>query len=159
MGDSDSDFGPEAVATLTKLMEDYRRDLVVIAAGYEREMTRFLRANAGLASRFPTTAHFPGYSDDELIAIFAAMADGDGFRVPDGVLLRLRALLAATPRGPEFGNGPHVRNLFDQTIAAQALRITAAGDGRADVRELQPEDLPAEPEGQGAEDAAPGQYL
>jgi AAA+ superfamily predicted ATPase len=160
ISDSENDFGPEAIATLTKLMEDYRRDLVVIAAGYERDMTRFLRANAGLASRFPTTVHFPGYTDGELVAIFAAMAAGDGFRLADGVIPRLRTILGATPRGPDFGNGRHVRNLLDQAIAAQGLRITSADDSSTDdVRQLRPEDLRAEQGRPQTHDAAPGQYL
>jgi Holliday junction resolvasome RuvABC ATP-dependent DNA helicase subunit len=156
---SENDYGPEAIATLNKLMEDYRRDLVVIAAGYEDEMTRFLHANPGLASRFPTVVHFPGYTDDDLAAIFATMADRDGFRLADGVLARLRETLAATPRGPEFGNARHVRNLLDQTIAAQGLRITSADDRSASARELRPEDVPAVPDTPPAEERGPGQYL
>ncbi len=158
MTDSEHDYGSEAIATLTKLMEDYRRDLVVIAAGYEREMASFLHANACLASRFPTVVHFPGYTDDELAAIFTTMAAHDGFHLADGVLARVRATIAAAPRGPEFGNARQVRNLLDQAIAAQALRITEADHSSADVRELRPEDLPAKPD-QPREDSGPGQYL
>ncbi len=156
---SERDYGPEAIATLIKLMEDYRKDLVVIAAGYEHEMTRFLSANTGLASRFPTIVQFPGYTDDELAAIFATMAEADGFVLADGLLPRVRAILAATPRGPEFGNARHVRNLLDQTIAAQGLRLTTTDDGRADVRELRADDLPGTPGLPLPEATGPGQYL
>lgn len=139
--DSPRDYGQEAIATLIKLMEDHRRDLVVIAAGYDNHMRQFLDANPGLASRFAKTIDFPGYTDDELAEIFALMATTAGFSLADGVLPRLGELLAATPRGPGFGNSRHVRNLLDQAIAAQALRITTADTNVADVRTLRPDDL------------------
>jgi Holliday junction resolvasome RuvABC ATP-dependent DNA helicase subunit len=152
LSDSTLDYGAEAVATLVKLMEDHRRDLVVIAAGYHDQMQRFLHANPGLASRFARTIPFPGYTDDELAAIFTQMAAADGFRFSDGVVPRLRQILAASARGPDFGNARHVRNLLDQAIAAQALRITSGDDGAAaDVQTLLPDDLPpqqsAQPDG------------
>jgi Holliday junction resolvasome RuvABC ATP-dependent DNA helicase subunit len=140
---SPKDFGPEAIATLLKLMEDHRRDLVVIAAGYQNEMRAFLTANPGLASRFATTIRFEAYSDDELTEIFTAMAAEDGFTLADGVLARLDAILAATARGPGFGNARFVRNILDQAIANQALRITTTPG--ADPRMLQPGDLPLPP--------------
>ena len=157
LSDSPRDFGPEAVATLIKLMEDYRRDLVVIAAGYETQMRQFLRANPGMASRFARTVGFPGYSDDELAEIFAAMAGEAGFRLASDVLPELRAVLAATGRGADFGNARHVRNLLDQAIAAQALRITSGDVSLAEVRTLRASDLPGRPGEASGDD--PGFYL
>jgi SpoVK/Ycf46/Vps4 family AAA+-type ATPase len=154
---SGNDFGREAIATLNKLMEDHRRDLVVIAAGYEAEMARFLDANAGLASRFATTVHFPGYTDDELVTIFASMAADAGFRLDDGVLPRLRTILAGTMRGPTFGNARAIRNLLDKTISNQGLRITSR-DGYGNIRQLRAEDLPPAPD-PSPSNRVPGQYL
>jgi len=159
LSDSPRDYGAEAVATLVKLMEDHRRDLVVIAAGYPDQMQQFLRANPGLASRFARTIRFPGYTDGELAEIFTQMAQADGFQLGDGMAARLRQILAATPRGADFGNARHVRNLLDQAIAAQALRITGGDDAQvADVRTLLPEDLPGRPSAQ-PDDNDTGFYL
>ena len=157
ISDSPGDYGAEAIATLVKLMEDHRGDLVVIAAGYEPEMRALLQANPGLASRFPRTVHFPAYTNQELTAILTAMARNAGLQLADGTVAKLRAVLAATPRGKNFGNARHVRNLLEQAISAQALRITTPGADPAEIRILRAEDLP-EPSAP-TPGMNPGQYL
>jgi replication-associated recombination protein RarA len=157
LSDSPKDFGAEAIAALLKLMEDHRGDLIVIAAGYETEMRALLHANPGLASRFPKTVHFPGYTDDQLTDIFATMAASAGLTLADGTTAKLRAILAATPRDRNFGNARHVRNLLEQAVSAQALRITTPGADPAEIRALRAEDLPDSPAP--APENTPGQYL
>jgi len=145
--DAARDYGHEAIAELLKLMEEHRSDLVVIVAGYEGEMMRFLDFNPGLASRFPTVLSFPDYSDDELVEIFRFMADQAGFTLGEGVTEGVRALLQAAPRGSSFGNARLVRNILDRARSLQARRITAEGavaDEDA-VRLLLREDLPETP--------------
>jgi SpoVK/Ycf46/Vps4 family AAA+-type ATPase len=142
--DAARDYGHEAVSELLKLMEEQRADLVVIVAGYEREMQRFLEFNPGLASRFPHVLRFTDYSDDELVTIFEIMAAEAGFVLANGMLDSLRSLLRSTPRGTSFGNARLMRNLLDRAVALQAHRIMseeilATGD---DIRLLLPADLP-----------------
>ena len=152
-GSDPRDFGHEAIAELLKLMEEHRSDLVVIVAGYDADMERFLRSNPGLESRFPKTLRFPDYTDDELVTIFESMAAEAGFALADGTLDALRRRLAAEPRGASFGNARLVRNILEEAIARQAQRITAGQDGgtggaevdHAEVRLLRPEDVPAGP--------------
>ncbi|MEW2354474.1 AAA family ATPase [Spirillospora sp. NPDC029432] len=154
-------FGAEAVAALVKLMEDNRTDLIVIAAGYEDEMTRFLDANSGLRSRFAKHLRFRDYSDKELVGIFEHAASVDGFALADGVTGALFDLLRRAGRGPAFGNGRFMRNLLDATISAQAQRLaTGERPGTEDVVTLLVEDLP-EPERAdgGGRAGAVGNYL
>jgi SpoVK/Ycf46/Vps4 family AAA+-type ATPase len=151
------DYSREALAELLRGMEEHRNDLVVIVAGYSREMTRFLRSNPGLASRFPTTLEFPDYTDDELLDIFSLMVRTSGYEVADGVTSRVRSLVATTPRGSSFGNGRFVRNLLDRTIARQAERLTTT-NSPTDIRLLRPEDLPDAAVEQ-PEEISTGQYL
>lgn len=66
---ADDSFGLEAIDTIVKGMEDHREDLIVILAGYTKEMEEFLTANSGLRSRFPNIIEFPDYTAEELLAI------------------------------------------------------------------------------------------
>jgi ATPase family protein associated with various cellular activities (AAA)/AAA lid domain-containing protein len=140
--DSFRDFGNEAISTLLKLMEDHRDEVVVIVAGYPKEMARFVESNPGLASRFPTTLHFGDYDADELWAIFRLYADKAGFSLLDGVESSFRRLVPE-PRPEAFGNGRFVRNVFEDAVTRQAMRIVAMTDPIKEVvTQLRPEDLP-----------------
>jgi SpoVK/Ycf46/Vps4 family AAA+-type ATPase len=120
---SASGFGVEAIDTLVKLMEDHRHDTVVIAAGYPDEMDDFINTNPGLRSRMPRTIDFPDYTDDELLLIFTRIARAAGYTATASAKKRVRELLAASGRGPGFGNGRAVRTLFEQAVQKQALRL------------------------------------
>lgn len=119
----DNDFGTEAVATLVKLMEDHRDDVVVVVAGYPEEMHDFIESNPGLRSRFPKTITFADYTDDELTAIFRSMCDAASYRLDPGCEERLRAWFSAQPRDKGFGNARLARNLFEASVARHASRV------------------------------------
>ena len=159
--DSPRDFGHEAVTTLVALMENYRHDFVVIAAGYDHEMRRFLQANSGLASRFPRRLRFPDYSDDELLAIFGVVASEAGFVLGPGVEDELRDRSGHWERGPGFGNGRFMRTLLEQTIARQGQRITSGDDEPTpeQIRELIVDDLPPRPSGEPVREVETGFYV
>ncbi|MFG1610229.1 right-handed parallel beta-helix repeat-containing protein [Actinoplanes sp. NPDC049265] len=118
-----NDFGREAIDTLVKLMEDHRDDVVVIAAGYEREIEVFLAANSGLASRFSRRIHFANYSPDELVAIFQRLAMASGYECPGETLVALREHFERVPRTATFGNGRYARQVLDNAVTRQAGRL------------------------------------
>ena len=131
-------FGMEALATLLKIMEDERDELVVILAGYPNQMRDLLRANPGLSSRIGQTIDFPDYTDDELLAIFTHLSRQAQYTLgPDADTPLRRAIPHARPVDG-FGNARWVRNTLDAAIRAHALRLTTAWpDGNIDIEELQ----------------------
>ena len=117
------DFGPEAIETLLKRMEDYRHRLVVIVAGYPRLMHHFLQSNPGLRSRFSREIQFPDYSTDDLVVITEKLAGEYEYTLDIGANDVLRQILAGAARGEGFGNARFSRTLFEQALNAQALRL------------------------------------
>jgi SpoVK/Ycf46/Vps4 family AAA+-type ATPase len=124
---SDDSFGLEAIDTLVKGMEDNRENLVVILAGYTREMSEFLTANSGLKSRFPNIIEFPDYTAEELLAITKVLVKGKGYVLSDEcdapLLTYYTRKQAEDAR--ENGNGRMARNLVESAIINQSKRLIA----------------------------------
>lgn len=139
----ENDFGREAIDTTVKLMEDRRDQLVLIVAGYPEEMATFIDANPGLRSRFPQTIHFPDYTDDELVAIFAVIAERNHYSVDDGASAAVRATISACDRGRGFGNARVAPNLFEHAVANHASRVVGQAEhSDEDLTVLRAEDIP-----------------
>ena len=139
-GEQDS-FGLEAIDTLVKGMEDHRDELVVILAGYTREMETFLTANSGLASRFPNRIEFPDYTAVELLQITQVLAKNKGYTLAEACT---KPLLGYYARWQEAdartaGNGRLARNTLEKAIFHQSRRLVAEPAAALDL--LLPSDL------------------
>ncbi|MEE8826610.1 MAG: AAA family ATPase [Eubacteriales bacterium] len=125
----DNDYGREAIDTLLKAMEDKRRDLVVIVAGYPEPMEKFLNANPGLRSRFNKFLYFQDYTAPELRHIFEGLCEQSGVTLDedagDYVQSFFEKRIASHPQN--FANAREVRNYFEQALGRQADRIVADG--------------------------------
>ncbi len=138
------DFGAEAVDTLVKLVEDHRDEVVVVLAGYPREMAALVESNPGIESRFPRTIHFPDYTGDELVAIFELLCRKEHYEPDDEALATAHERFAAEPRGRGFGNGRLARNLFEATVSSHASRVVSITDPSDDqLRALTSADVSA----------------
>ena len=139
-GEQDS-FGLEAIDTLVKGMEDHRDELVVILAGYTKEMETFLTANSGLASRFPNKIEFPDYTADELLDITNVLARGKGYRLAESCTEPLRGYYERRQAedARTAGNGRLARNTLEKAIFHQSRRLVAEPAAELDV--ILPSDL------------------
>lgn len=119
------DFGREAIDTLVKSMEEHRRDMVIILAGYRDEMDHFLASNPGLRSRFPIHLTFEDYNEQELFDIAMLMIQQRQYRLTDEAEKKLAYIIKnSTQTGHPFGgNARFVRNLAEKAIRMQALRL------------------------------------
>lgn len=133
-GEQDS-FGLEAIDTLVKGMEDHRDELVVILAGYTKEMETFLTANSGLASRFPNKIEFPDYTADELLDITNVLARGKGYRLAESCTGPLRGYYERRQAedARTAGNGRLARNTLEKAIFNQSRRLVAEPAAELDV--------------------------
>jgi len=141
---TDNDFGPEAIATLLKRMEDDRDRLVVILAGYTDEMKRFIDSNPGLQSRFTRYIDFPDYSENELRKIYLLNVKKNQYRLDQKARHALDEVLAKAVQGRDrhFGNARFVRNLFEKTIEHQSNRLSPLDDiDKEDLMTILPEDI------------------
>lgn len=121
-------YGPEAIETLLKFMEDNRGDIVVIVAGYPKEMQGFLDANPGLRSRFDVVIDFPDYATDELGQIFDLYLEQYELTLTVDAREKMITYVNSLPRGRGFGNGRAMRNLFNEVVRRHAVWATRNGE-------------------------------
>ena len=119
-GSSGSSFNEECIATLIQAMENYRDDLVVIFAGYSKEMDAFLKSNSGIVSRIGYTMEFQDYTVDELILILKSMFKKAGFSVQKSAIEKARAIIQDYKNTEGFGSARFVRNLYEKAIIEHA---------------------------------------
>jgi hypothetical protein len=107
-------------------MEDNRDCLIVIVAGYENEMAKFINTNPGLKSRFNKYFNFPNYSGSELLEILLRIINKNKFNISEEAKGKLTNIIndAIFAQGLQFGNARFARNLYEQIIQNQFLRIT-----------------------------------
>lgn len=142
--DKEDSYGKEAIETLLKAMEDHRDELVVIVAGYDNLMHKFIDSNPGLRSRFNKYFHFPDYDGEELLRILERFCDTNGYVLAQDTQPYLQKKLNELyeKREEHFGNARAIRNLFEHAINLQATRLVEDADlTNEELATLTPEDI------------------
>jgi len=124
--DHTDSYGRECLTELTKALEDYREDLVVIVAGYTAPMQDFFKSNPGLLSRFNKFIYFDDYTDSELFDIFELMCKQNDYIYSNEAEMRIKAIFneKTNNKEDEFANGRFARNLFEDLVMAHARRVS-----------------------------------
>lgn len=142
--DHSDSYGRECLTELTKALEDYRDDLVVIVAGYTEPMNKFFESNPGLKSRFNTFIEFPDYSENELHQIFLKMCAENDYIISEELLESIYDFMTkqVTNKKEGFANGRLVRNLYEDVTMNHAKRVVGIKNpSREDLSKIAYEDL------------------
>lgn len=140
----ENDFGREAIETILKAMEDHRDELIVVVAGYDGPMEKFINSNPGLQSRFNKYFYFPDYNGEQLLHIFKGQCKKNGYALTEEAEAEAKAMFEELyeNRGESFGNGRDVRNVFEDTVVRQSNRVAALdAPTKDDLMQFLPEDL------------------
>lgn len=123
--DHSDSYGRECLTELTKALEDYRDDLVVIVAGYTEPMNHFFASNPGLKSRFNTFIEFPDYSAEELSRMFFKLCKENDYYLSENVEDHVLNILLEQVKNKKenFANGRLVRNIYDDVTMNHARRV------------------------------------
>lgn len=136
-------YNEEAIATLIQAMENYRDDLVVIFAGYTKEMQAFLNSNSGIVSRIGYTLEFEDYTEDELVEIFKKMIVKSGFDITKEAIDEAKRVIKEYKNSKNFGNARFARNLYEKTIVKHAANTKNKKSKKA-LKTIQKEDISVE---------------
>ncbi len=136
-------YNAEAIATLIQGMENNRDNLVVIFAGYTKEMQAFLNANSGIVSRIGYTLNFKDYTEDELLKIFKGMTKKAGFSVKKDAEDKIKEIIKEYKYTKNFGNARFIRNLYEKTIIKHATN-TKNSNSKKVLKTITKEDISVE---------------
>ncbi|MBQ3732269.1 MAG: AAA family ATPase [Muribaculaceae bacterium] len=145
--DHSDSYGRECLTELTKALEDYRDDLVVIVAGYTAPMEKFFESNPGLKSRFNTFIYFDDYNADELMSILKHLCSKDNYTLstPTQDILSQRFRNIADAKIEQFANGRYIRNIFEEMIMNHARRVARLENPtKSQLEEMIIDDVPDE---------------
>ena len=137
--DANVDFGIEAINTILKYMEDHRGEIMIIFAGYTKEMEKFIKINPGLTSRVPNKFVFEDYTPDEIVKIGLLGLHNASYKVDEAAyadLVKNNYSLTS-----DHSNGRWVRNLNEELIMVMSERVAHTQD--ADINRILQEDLDA----------------
>lgn len=124
--DSGADFGIEAINTILKFMEDNRDDIMIIFAGYTKEMEEFLKTNPGLRSRVPNNFIFEDFTGDEIVQLGEMILSKGDYKLEDRDYYA-RHVKRAYDGSLDKSNGRWIRNLDEQLTKTMADRVVAQG--------------------------------
>ena len=142
--DHSDSYGRECLTELTKALEDYRDDLVVIVAGYTEPMNKFFESNPGLKSRFNTFIEFDDYNSVEMDNILLSMCQSNDYVLDDEAKEKIHLYFEQqiASKDENFANGRLARNLYDDLVMNHARRVVKVDNpSSVDLSTIKAEDF------------------
>ena len=121
LNDNKDGFGKEAVDTIIKEMEDNKSNMIIIFAGYKKEMQDFIKMNEGLKSRINRYIEFENYNTIELVKIFTHLLEQHNLDITTEALIKSMILFKKMSFQENFSNGRFIRNFFEEIEEEHAI--------------------------------------
>ena len=137
---SNASFASDCMTTILKVMEDQRDNLIVIFAGYEKQMENFIKFNPGLKSRIGYTIKFDDYTKQELLDIFKQLLDKNNLKITDGALNKVENIIDASSKIEDFGNARYINQIYQDILIEHSKNVEDI-DNKEDLMTITEEDI------------------
>ena len=137
---SNASFASDCMTTILKVMEDQRDNLIVIFAGYEKQMENFIKFNPGLKSRIGYTIKFDDYTKQELLDIFKQLLDKNNLKITNGALNKVENIIDASSKIEDFGNARYINQIYQDILIEHSKNVEDI-DNKEDLMTITEEDI------------------
>lgn len=140
----DTGMGQQILATLLNEMENQRDNMIVILAGYKKEMKALFNANSGLKSRINQYFLFDDYTMEEMKQIFTNFMHKENLAVSLDAWDRLESVLSKKKESHNFANARTVRNIAEKAIMEHEYNVKAKKIPSSDTYRIVAQDIVSE---------------
>lgn len=109
-------FSSDCMTTILKVLEDQRDNLIVIFAGYEKQMESFIKFNPGLKSRIGYTIKFDDYTTQELLDIFKQLVRKNHLNITSEALEKVKYIIEMSKNVEDFGNARYINQIYQNIL-------------------------------------------
>ena len=120
---SNSSFASDCMTTILKVLEDQKDNLIVIFAGYEKQMEKFIKFNPGLKSRIGYTIKFDDYTSQELIDIFKQLVEKNNLKITDEALKKVEGIIETSKKVEDFGNARYINQIYQDILIEHSRNV------------------------------------
>lgn len=120
---SNSSFASDCMTTILKVLEDQKDNLIVIFAGYEKQMEKFIKFNPGLKSRIGYTIKFDDYTSQELIDIFKQLVEKNNLKITDEALKKVESIIETSKKVEDFGNARYINQIYQDILIEHSRNV------------------------------------
>lgn len=120
---SNASFASDCMTTILKVLEDQKDNLIVIFAGYEKQMEKFIKFNPGLKSRIGYTIKFDDYTSQELIDIFKQLVEKNNLKITDEALKKVEGIIETSKKVEDFGNARYINQIYQDILIEHSRNV------------------------------------
>ena len=140
---ANASFASDCMTTILKVMEDQKDNIIVIFAGYEKQMENFIKFNPGLKSRIGYTIKFDDYTKQELVDIFKQLLDKNNLKITEEALTKIDRIIENSKKIEDFGNARYINQIYQDILIEHSKNVEDV-DAKDNLMTIKEEDINAE---------------